>query len=1097
MEIFASDKDHGLGIQGQQPLFLVEKVTFPSLKKIIISGANKLLTAFQFNMFERFSRLESLTVSNCDSLEQIFGLQGEHFEESHSHSALVTQLRELHIIKLSKLKHIWYKDPQQMFSFQKLQKVRVSHCQRLKSLFPAPVAMNLLQLEHLHVHKCGLEEIVAEEREATAVPRFVFPWINALTLKELHELRTFYPGIHSLEWPALKKLEVLDCDKIEILFMSKLFDFHENYEGQLGISVRQPPFMVEKVTFPKLEEIKIRGAHNLKIIWQKQLAEDSFCNLKSIEVEGCNKLRTLSQSNTLEIFLRLESLYVIDCDAIEEIFDLRGINFEKPDHSPAVCELRELNIHKLPKLKNIWNAYPQGMLFSFQKLHKVRVYECQSLKNLFPASIASNLLQLEEVDMYDCGVEEIVARESEFAKAATIRFVFPQMTSLKLKELPQLTTFYPGLHSSEWPVLKKLQVFGCDKIELLASEQENNIDSQLHISLQPSLFSAKKIGPQGSFPKLEELELRGEGMKMISGQFSEHLFRKLNFLEVYDVSSAVFPIGILQKFLGLEKLVLNFSLYKEIFSCEKTEKPARMMLPQIKALHLHHLCELKHIWKQNSELDLILQNLEKLKVMNCNSLTDHLVPSWSYFRILTILHVWNCNGLRNLVTSTTAKSLMRLVEMRVGVSRMLVEIVANDQGDIVTEDEIIFDQLKNLSLYYLPSFTGFCSANYTFKFPSLEQLTVTECPKMKIFSPGVLSTPMLQTLRNSKSGDYIWEGDLNTTIRRMHEEKVGELKKLIDEGKIKYIGLSEASASTTSTIRSKSSCCSSDKSCTDGMVLMVMRSRHKEMLGTEKVGYTFAPIICVWFVLIGGIGTYNIIKFEPTMIRAVNPWIAVVFVLTLTSFLLVLLMIIIWNILLIIYYVVIIGSLELAYLSSVLYKFDQGGYLPLAFVALLMTVMFVWNNVYQKKYYYEFERKISSKRLKEIALDRNAYRIPGLAMFCSELVQGIPPIFKHYAANVPALHSVLVFVSMKSLLIIKVPLEEWFIFRRVEPKELNVFHCVARYGYTDVQNKEEEHFESMLIEKLKEFIIEDYKFHPTTTDPKKNIVEVESKDLAE
>ncbi|KAK2636969.1 hypothetical protein Ddye_031761 [Dipteronia dyeriana] len=444
-----------------------------------------------------------------------------------------------------------------------------------------------------------------------------------------------------------------------------------------------------------------------------------------------------------------------------------------------------------------------------------------------------------------------------------------------------------------------------------------------------------------------------------------------------------------------------------------------------------------------------------------------------------------------------------------------------------------------------------------------------------------------------------------------------------------------------------------------------------QKLGTEKVGYTFAPIISVWFVLIGGIGAYNVIKFEPTMIRAVNPWyiidyfrrnkkdawislggsscvifsskisgaealfatvghftvrsiqistccvvypaiilcyfgqasvlhqhpeyvhdafyksipgpvywpmfvvavlaaiiasqamisgsfsiiqqslalgcfprvkimhtsakyegqvyipeinyllmlacvgitlgfrttekignaygIAVVFVMTLTSFLLVLVMIIIWklNILLIICYVLIIGSVELAYLSSVLYKFDQGGYLPLAFAALLMTVMFVWNNVYRKKYYYELERKISPMRLKEIALDRNVYRIPGLAIFYSELVQGIPPIFEHYANNVPALHSVLVFVSMKSLPISKVPLEERFIFRRVEPKELNVFRCVARYGYTDVQNKEEERFESMLIEKLKEFIIEDNRFLQMTTEARKNIVEADSEDLAE
>lgn len=79
---------------------------------------------------------------------------------------------------------------------------------------------------------------------------------------------------------------------------------------------------------------------------------------------------------------------------------------------------------------------------------------------------------------------------------------------------------------------------------------------------------------------------------------------------------------------------------------------------------------------------------------------------------------------------------------------------------------------------------------------------------------------------------------------------------------------------------------------------------------------------------------------------------------TLTSAFLVLIMIMIWktHILLIISYVLIIGSVELLYLSSVLYKFDQGGYLPLAFAAILMFVMYVWNNVYRKKYYYELER---------------------------------------------------------------------------------------------------------------------------------------------
>ncbi|MBA0803698.1 hypothetical protein Gohar_013884 [Gossypium harknessii] len=159
---------------------------------------------------------------------------------------------------------------------------------------------------------------------------------------------------------------------------------------------------------------------------------------------------------------------------------------------------------------------------------------------------------------------------------------------------------------------------------------------------------------------------------------------------------------------------------------------------------------------------------------------------------------------------------------------------------------------------------------------------------------------------------------------------------------------------------------------------------------------------------------------------------AVVFVMTLTSSLLVLVMIMIWktNIFLIILYILTIGFVELLYLSSVLYKFTSGGYLPLAFSAVLMIIMYVWNDVYRRKYHYELDHKISPARLKEISANKNMSRIPGLAMFYSELVHGIPPIFEHYVSNVPALHSIIVFVSMKSLHINKVPPEERYFFRR-------------------------------------------------------------------
>ncbi|KAH9774346.1 hypothetical protein KPL71_013618 [Citrus sinensis] len=62
-------------------------------------------------------------------------------------------------------------------------------------------------------------------------------------------------------------------------------------------------------------------------------------------------------------------------------------------------------------------------------------------------------------------------------------------------------------------------------------------------------------------------------------------------------------------------------------------------------------------------------------------------------------------------------------------------------------------------------------------------------------------------------------------------------------------------------------------------------------------------------------------------------------------------------------------------------------------------------------------------------------------------------IARHYVENIPALHSILVFVFIKSLPISKIQLEERFIFCKLEPKKINMYRCVTRYGYMDVRNE--------------------------------------------
>lgn len=203
----------------------------------------------------------------------------------------------------------------------------------------------------------------------------------------------------------------------------------------------------------------------------------------------------------------------------------------------------------------------------------------------------------------------------------------------------------------------------------------------------------------------------------------------------------------------------------------------------------------------------------------------------------------------------------------------------------------------------------------------------------------------------------------------------------------------------------------------------------------------------------------------------VHVGIAVVAVMVITTCMVSLIMLVIWktSIWLIALFFVVFLAIESVYFSAVLYKFTQGGYLPLAFSLVLMIIMGIWHYVHKERYVYELNNKVSGEYVRDLVSNPNINRIPGMGLLYSELVQGIPPIFSHFISNIPSIHSVLVFVSIKSMPISKVAQEERFLFRQVEPREYRMFRCVVRYGYKD-KIEEPQEFERQLVEQLKEFI---------------------------
>ncbi|KAL1146336.1 hypothetical protein V6Z11_A11G365600 [Gossypium hirsutum] len=335
-------------------------------------------------------------------------------------------------------------------------------------------------------------------------------------------------------------------------------------------------------------------------------------------------------------------------------------------------------------------------------------------------------------------------------------FEFNQLSFLALWDLPNLVCFYPGMHNITCPMLKRLKTHWPIKIKKLS-----HVVSQL-------LLVGKII------PQLEHISLTTEDIATITGgQFAIDLFSHIKVLEIteYLNDSTVFSFRFLQRFSNLEKIEMVNCNFIELSPYEGDvgeERDLTMLLPRINQLKLKGFDKMTHLWKQGSPLHHICTNLETLVVHKCGSLIN-IERASSSLRNLTTLEVGYCKEMVELITSSKAQCLEQLVTLKIGGCEVMREVIASE-GDEATYHEIIFKEMKCLELKGLQNLKSFCSGNYTLKFPSLNDVTVIDCPAIENFCNGALSTPKLQEVQTGRDvRKCTW--DLNSTIEQLNKEE--------------------------------------------------------------------------------------------------------------------------------------------------------------------------------------------------------------------------------------------------------------------------------------------------------------------------------------
>jgi KUP system potassium uptake protein len=139
-------------------------------------------------------------------------------------------------------------------------------------------------------------------------------------------------------------------------------------------------------------------------------------------------------------------------------------------------------------------------------------------------------------------------------------------------------------------------------------------------------------------------------------------------------------------------------------------------------------------------------------------------------------------------------------------------------------------------------------------------------------------------------------------------------------------------------------------------------------------------------------------------------------------------------------------AFDLPFLTANLFKFWDGGYVPVLMGAAVLTVMLTWNRgrtLVAQRYAIRFPNpEVAQKRLDA----RLSHRVPGTAVFMSSNEKMLPPVMVHHVERSRSLQSTVILLTVQTANDPVVPREERY---AVTPLEEGFWRVVIRFGFME------------------------------------------------
>ncbi|XP_039173237.1 uncharacterized protein LOC120295752 isoform X1 [Eucalyptus grandis] len=320
--------------------------------------------------------------------------------------------------------------------------------------------------------------------------------------------------------------------------------------------------------------------------WHSELNPlKSYWQLQTLIVDKCPSFINVIPSKLMLALEEMRSLQVGNCESLEEIFDLEGLD---PDKSTQVLPgLWNINLINLPKLRQLWNKDLQGMM-CFNSLYSLTLYKCNNLRHVFVSSMARCLANIRRMKIKGCGQMEGVIKDEEGLGSAVEKITFLKLTSIQLKHLPNLTSFLSGKNPTlDCPKMEYLNIAHCPQMRSLTWQSSVDIDHGTS-----SLFT-----PQVQFPQLKSIVI--SHMDNLSNIWTASpqetlTFDCLQIVHAWNCKSLkhLFPHWVATSLTQLMRLEVESCVIERIVSCGDDTPHfniAQVLSPKLTSLYLHDM----------------------------------------------------------------------------------------------------------------------------------------------------------------------------------------------------------------------------------------------------------------------------------------------------------------------------------------------------------------------------------------------------------------------------------------------------------------------------------------------------------------------------